>query len=56
MFLIGIVPTLMDDWKCNAAAKIKFQPRSCFYEVEYETVDRLGGQELNYCAEMGSLN
>jgi hypothetical protein len=30
MFLIGIVPTLMDDWKRNTAAKIEFWGRSCF--------------------------
>jgi hypothetical protein len=46
----------MDDWKCYTAAKIKFWARSCFYQVEYETVDRLGVRELNYCPEMGSLN
>jgi hypothetical protein len=56
MLSVGIVPTSMADWKCNTAAKIKFWARSCFYEVEYETVDRQGVRELNYCPEMGSLN
>jgi hypothetical protein len=56
MFSIGILATLMDGWKCNTAAKIKFGARSCFHEVESETVDSLGVRELNYCSGMGSLN